>query len=97
MERCETGKRKADPTGRGGFGMTRAGSDERGAAAEGGPFKGKSEDGDVKSPLQNGKMRNKEEKSRSLATLGMTQAGERRKSGPPQKAGPSKAKAKMAT
>src|SRR5260370_26414100 len=26
-------------------------------ASEGGPFKGKSEDGDIKSPLQNGKMR----------------------------------------
>src|SRR6267143_276687 len=56
-------------------GAARRGATQEWPASEGGPYKGKSEDGDVKSPLQNGKMRNEEEKSRSLATRGMTQAG----------------------
>ena len=54
------------------LGMTQAGSDARVARLRRRSYKGKSEDGDIKSPLQNGKMRNEEEKSRSLATLGMT-------------------------
>src|SRR5260370_84636 len=56
-------------------GAARRGATQEGPARGGGPYKGKSEDGDLKTPLQNGKKRNAESGIKNSSKILLTECG----------------------